>query len=75
LNQNEQITPAADDYLVAASIKATLRKQGSMVELSDSLIAAVAVRLSLPLVTGNAEDFQAIQKTGIALRIKNWREA
>ncbi len=75
LNQNEQITPTAADYLSAATIKATARKQGSIVELPDSLIAAVAVRLDLPLVTGNTEDFQAMQRTGIALRIENWREA
>jgi len=37
------------------------------------LIAAVAVRLGLPLVTGDTEDFLAIQKTGVALDIENWR--
>jgi predicted nucleic acid-binding protein len=73
LNQNEQITPTADDYLQAATIKAAARKQGSIVELPDCLIAAVAVRLGLPLVTGNIEDFQAIQRTGIALHVENWR--
>jgi hypothetical protein len=31
--------------------------------------------LDLPLVTGNTEDFQAIQKTGVDLTIKNWRLA
>jgi predicted nucleic acid-binding protein len=35
LNQNEQITPAASDYLQAATIKAAARRQGSIVELSD----------------------------------------
>ena len=73
LNQNEQITPTAADYLQAATIKATARKQGSIVELPDCLIAAVAVRLGLPLATGNTEDFQAIQRTGVALHIENWR--
>jgi tRNA(fMet)-specific endonuclease VapC len=73
LNQNEQITPTSADYLQAATIKAAARKQGSIVELPDCLIAAVAVRLGLPLVTGNTEDFQAIQKTGVALHIENWR--
>jgi tRNA(fMet)-specific endonuclease VapC len=73
LNQNEQITPTAADYLQAATIKAAARKQGSIVELPDCLIAAVAVRLGLPLVTGNTEDFQAIQKTGVDLHIENWR--
>jgi predicted nucleic acid-binding protein len=73
LGQNEQITPTSADYLQAATIKAAARKQGSIVELPDCLIAAVAVRLGLPLVTGNTEDFLAIQKTGVALDIENWR--
>jgi predicted nucleic acid-binding protein len=75
LNQNEQITPTAADYLEAALIKAAARKQGSTVELADCLIATVAVRLGLPLVTGNTEDFEAIQKTGSALQLQNWRTA
>src|ERR1700686_5866653 len=33
LNQNEQITPTNADYLTAATIKATARKQGSILEL------------------------------------------
>jgi tRNA(fMet)-specific endonuclease VapC len=74
LNQNEQITPTSADYLAAATIKATARKQGSILELPGCLIAAIAVRLGMPLVTGNTEDFQAIQKTGINLTLQNWRE-
>src|ERR1035441_8926029 len=65
LSQNEQITPANDDYLTAATIKAKARKQGSVLELPDCLIAAIAVRLQMPLVTGNTGDFRAIQNTGV----------
>jgi len=43
LNQNEQVTPAAEDYVEAAIIKAAARKEGWTVELADCLIAAVAV--------------------------------
>jgi predicted nucleic acid-binding protein len=75
LNQNEQITPTAGDYLEAALIKARARRQGSILELADCLIGAVAVRLRLPLVTGNTDDFQAIQRTGAKLIIENWRDA
>ncbi len=74
LSQNEEITPTSADYLAAATIKATARRQGSILELPDCLIAAIAVRLRMPLVTGNTDDFQAIQNTGITLRIANWRE-
>ena len=73
LKQNEEITPLDADYLAAATIKATARKQGSVVELPDCLIASVAVRLNRPLITGNTDDFRTIQKTGINLAIENWR--
>lgn len=75
LDQNEQITPINVDYLMAAAIKANARKQGSIVEFPDCLIAAVAVRLRLPLVTGNTDDFRAIQNTGANLVIENWRQS
>lgn len=74
LNQNEQILPERGDYLAAASIKATARRQGAVLELPDCLIAAVTVRLDCSLVTGNTEDFEAIQRTGTKLVIQNWRE-
>ncbi|MGA2119347.1 MAG: PIN domain-containing protein [Bryobacteraceae bacterium] len=73
MNQNEAITPAAGDYLAAATIRAKARKQGSILELPDCLIAAVAVRCDLPLVTGNTDDFRAIQGTGAGLKLDNWR--
>ncbi len=69
LKQNEEVTPLATDYLAAATIKATAKKQGCVVELP----AAVAVRLNRSLVTGNTDDFVTIQKTGINLTIENWR--
>jgi tRNA(fMet)-specific endonuclease VapC len=74
LNQNEQITPTAPDFYQAALIKAKARKQGSILERPDCLIAAVAIRLGLPLATGNTEDFRAVQETGVKLTIENWRE-
>ena len=73
LKRNEQITPAADDYLEAAIIKARARKQGAILELTDCLIAAVAIRLGWPLVTGNTSDFEAIHRTGAKLTIETWR--
>jgi predicted nucleic acid-binding protein len=73
LKQNEEITPVAADYIAAATIKATARKKGFVVELPDCLIASVAVRLNRSLVTGNTDDFRAVQKTGVNLAIENWR--
>ena len=75
IEQNDAITPVAGDFTTAATIRATARRQGSILELPDCLIAAVAVRLDRHLVTGNTDDFQAIQKTGVNLRIENWRQA
>ncbi len=75
MGKHEQIVPTEDDYLAAAKIKATASRQGKVVELPDSLIAAVASRLSLPLVTGNTTDFQAIQATGLTLILENWRNS
>jgi predicted nucleic acid-binding protein len=37
LNRNDLITPIAEDYLAAAGIRATARKQGSILELPDCL--------------------------------------
>jgi tRNA(fMet)-specific endonuclease VapC len=39
LDQNEQITPISADYLAAATIKATARKQGSVLELPSLLLS------------------------------------
>jgi predicted nucleic acid-binding protein len=74
LNLNEEITPIAADYRSAASIKAAAQKQGCVVELPDCLIAAIAIRMDRPLVTGNTGDFQAIQRTGVKLVLENWRD-
>ena len=73
LQKNEEITPAADDYITAAVIKAAGRKQGSILELTDCLIAATAIRIGLTLVTGNTQHFESIRKTGAGLIIDNWR--
>jgi predicted nucleic acid-binding protein len=73
LKQNDEITPTGDDYLMAATIKASARKQGNVVELPDCLIASIAVRLNRPLITGNTDDFLVIQRTGIDLAFVNWR--
>jgi len=73
LKTNEEILPSAEDYLTAARVKAQARRLGNVVELPDCLIAAAASPLGVPLVTGNTGDFAAIQKTGLALILENWR--
>lgn len=75
LRQNEEITPIAKDYFDAAGLRASARRLGLAVHFPDSLIASVAIRLGLRLVTGNTGDFEAIQRTGAPLMIENWRDA
>ena len=74
LNLNEEITPIAADYRSAASIKAAAQSQGCVVEFPDCLIAAIAVRMDRPLITGNTGDFHAIQRTGVKLVLENCRD-
>ncbi|HEY3783244.1 MAG TPA: PIN domain-containing protein [Fimbriimonadaceae bacterium] len=73
--KNEEIVPIASDYITAATTKAKAKRQGNIVELPDCLIAAVAARLGLPLVTGNTADFLAIKKTGLNLSLEDWRKS
>lgn len=75
LSHNEEILPIEQDYVTAARVKGKARRQGYTVELPDCLIAAVASRLELPLVTGNTADFEAIKRTGLRLTLENWRTA
>lgn len=71
--QNEEFTPTDSDFLTVATIRATARRQGYVVELPDCLIASISVRLGRTLVTGNTEDFKSIQRTGFNLVFENWR--
>ena len=75
LGRNEEIAPTSADFRWAASVRASAKKLGLIVELPDCLIAAVAVRLALPLVTGNTADYESIRRTGVALELQNWRAA
>lgn len=74
LRRNDEIVPVPADYVAAASIRARSEQQGAQLELADCLIAAVALRLCRPVVTGNTDDFKAIQRTGVPLVIDNWRD-
>jgi len=73
--ENEQVVPTAEDYLSAALVIARAKLKGRTLELPDCLIAAVASRLGLPLVTGNVNHYLAIRDAGLVLEIENWRES
>ena len=74
LRRNAEVTPTSAGYLSAASIKSSAKKLGLIVELPDCLIASIAMRLGLPMVTGNTSDYESIRRTGVALVLQNWRE-
>lgn len=57
------------DASYSALIRASLRKAGTPIGSYDVLIAGVALRQQLILVTANEKEFQRIPK----LMIENWR--
>ena len=75
LDRNEVLAPTPADFHWAAAIKGAARNRGLIVELPDCLIAAVAVLVDLPLVTGNTSDYESIRKAGATLELQNWRSA
>ena len=51
--RNVEHLPTPEDYRIAAEARSIAQTRGHTLELADCLIAAVASRLELPLVTGN----------------------
>ena len=74
LAAHEIIVPILSDYEVAGLIRGKARKQGCQLAIDDCLIAAVAGRLGLSIVTGNTSHFRDIQDAGLPITIDNWRE-
>ncbi|HEY4051882.1 MAG TPA: hypothetical protein VGM27_33930, partial [Acidobacteriaceae bacterium] len=74
LNQNEQITPTSADYLAAATIKATARKQGF--HSRTSRLPDCCYRGPARDATCNRQHgrFSGHSKDRINLTLQNWRE-
>jgi tRNA(fMet)-specific endonuclease VapC len=72
---------AAEDVLgfdlaaseLAGRIHADLERTGQPIGWADTVVAAIALRHSLELVTGNTAHYQRIQQLGYSLRLANWR--
>lgn len=62
-----------DEALLTARIDGDLHRRGTPVNINDAMIAAIALRAGLPLVTGNTAHFEMIRTAGYQLRIENWR--
>jgi|SRR4051812_27975693 tRNA(fMet)-specific endonuclease VapC len=61
--------PFDDDCAgVAATIRVSLEQQGKSIGPNDTLIAAIAVRHNLIVVTTNVREFQRVP----GLRVENW---
>lgn len=52
----------------AASIRATLEKQGNTIGAYDIQIAAVALSLNMTLLTNNTREFERVE----GLKLENW---
>jgi tRNA(fMet)-specific endonuclease VapC len=57
----------------AGRIYADLEQTGQPIGRADPLIAAIALRHDLTLVTGNQSHYQRIQALGYGLKLDNWR--
>ncbi len=62
--------PAAD---LAGLMAGDLDRVGRPIGRCDPMIAAVAVRRGLELVTGNTSHYQRLQQLGYPLTLANWR--
>jgi tRNA(fMet)-specific endonuclease VapC len=59
-----------EDALSAGKVRAYLRRQGTPIGPYDVLIAGMALRRNLILVTANTSEFSRVP----GLRLENWRE-
>jgi len=58
---------------MAGRILGDLERTGQPIGRADPLIAAVALRHHLVLVTGNTAHYQRIQNLGYPLQLSNWK--
>ena len=72
---HEELVPSADDYRLAATIRAKLQRAGTPIGSIDPIIAACAITRGLPLITGNTRHHGFIRDAGFDLRLINWRDA
>ncbi len=57
----------------AGLIWGDLERTGQTIGVADPMIAAIALRHGLELVTGNTAHYQRVQRLGYPLRLANWR--
>lgn len=60
---------------LAGRIHADLELAGQPLGRIDPMVAAIAIRYGLTLVTGNEAHYQYIQQLGYSLKLDNWRRS
>jgi tRNA(fMet)-specific endonuclease VapC len=69
-----EVLPFDDDAArLAGRINADLERGGRIIGLPDVMIAAIALRNSLPIVTGNISHFEQVRAARYDLTVENWR--
>ena len=58
----------------AGRINADLERKGLVIGMPDVMIAAIALRHGLAIVTGNVAHFEYVRSVGYELVIESWRE-
>ena len=61
------------DGELAGRIAGELERVGRPIGTADWMIAAIALRQQLELVTGNTAHFQRVQQIGYPVTLSNWR--
>ncbi len=69
----ELLSLDAQSAELAGRIYADLERSGQPIGRADPMVAAIALRHGLVLVTGNLAHYQRIQNLGYALRMENWK--
>lgn len=71
---SEEVIPFGQaDAELAGRIAGELERIGQPIGMADPMIAAIALKHGLKLVTGNTAHFQRVQQLGYPLTLANWR--
>ena len=72
--RSEVVTLDETGAEIAGRLRADLERLGLKIDLADLLIAAIALRHEVPVVTGNVAHFDKVRSAGYPLTLENWRD-
>ncbi len=73
LSAVELLTLDTESAVLAGRIYADLERTGQPIGRADPMIAAIALRHGLTLITGNRAHYSRVQSLGYKLGLDNWR--